>query len=221
MKNKPTFDRVTYSFCCFSDIQYFPEAHKDNKVSSQPCQFVCLFLTLHFMKNTCPSLTFYIPCKCKVQSNKRTDSTTPASEQVVCLSSPWSKYNRFDYRDSTGTTVKALYFTRIIFCVFLHECISLEFNFVDFAFVTLLQYTAKMFLWYLISRKPFIGNIHETNPMQNLRLLQYALVISGGNFRSTGHLERTQWPIQMTTQCLHVNCKLPKMKPFIYGRCVW
>ena len=48
----------------------------------------------------------------------------------------------------------------------------LEYNFVDFAFVTLLQCTAKMFAWYLILRKQFIHEIHEINPTQNLRLLQ-------------------------------------------------
>ena len=58
---------------------------------------------------------------------------------------------------------------------FPHECISLEFNFTDFAFVTLFQYTAKMFVWYLISRKRFICEIREINPKQNLRLLQYVI----------------------------------------------
>ena len=50
--------------------------------------------------------------------------------------------------------------------------ISLEFNFADFVFVTLLQYTAKMFTWYLISQKQFIREIRKLNPTQNLRLLQ-------------------------------------------------
>ena len=48
--------------------------------------------------------------------------------------------------------------------------IPLELIFGDFAFVTLLQCTAKMFAWYLISWKQFIRAI---NPTQNLRLLQY------------------------------------------------
>ena len=51
--------------------------------------------------------------------------------------------------------------------------ISLEFNFADFAFVTLLKCIAKMFAWYLISRKQFI---REINPTQNLRLLQYVFL---------------------------------------------
>ena len=51
--------------------------------------------------------------------------------------------------------------------------ISLEFNFGDFSFVTLLQYTIKMFAWYLISWKQFILEIHKINPTQNLRLLRY------------------------------------------------
>ena len=51
--------------------------------------------------------------------------------------------------------------------------ISLEFDFTDFAFVTLLQCTAKMFTWYLISRKQFIREIREINPTENLRLSQY------------------------------------------------
>ena len=41
----------------------------------------------------------------------------------------------------------------------------LEFNFVDFAFVTFLQCTAKMFVWYLISQKQFI-ELHTRN-LQN------------------------------------------------------
>ena len=53
------------------------------------------------------------------------------------------------------------------------KAISLEFNFVDFAFVTLLQCTAKMFTWYLISRKQFKREIREINPTQTLRPLQY------------------------------------------------
>ena len=51
--------------------------------------------------------------------------------------------------------------------------ISLEFNFVDFVFVILLQCAAKMFPWYLISRKQFMRKICEINLTQNLRLLQY------------------------------------------------
>ena len=51
--------------------------------------------------------------------------------------------------------------------------ILLEFNFTDFAFVTWIQCTAKMFAWYLISRKQFIRETREINPKQNLRLLQY------------------------------------------------
>ena len=31
-----------------------------------------------------------------------------------------------------------------------------------------------MFGWYLISRKQFMREIHEINPTQNLRLLQYS-----------------------------------------------
>ena len=50
---------------------------------------------------------------------------------------------------------------------------SLEFNFVNFEFVTLLQCMTKMCEWYSISRKQFIHEIHKTNPMRNLRLLQY------------------------------------------------
>ena len=48
----------------------------------------------------------------------------------------------------------------------------LEFNFADFAFVTLLQSSAKMFVWYLILRKQFIRKIRKINPTQNLRLLK-------------------------------------------------
>ena len=54
--------------------------------------------------------------------------------------------------------------------------ISLEFNSTDFAFVTLLQCTAKMFAWYLISPKQFIREICKINPKQNVRLLQYVTV---------------------------------------------
>ena len=52
----------------------------------------------------------------------------------------------------------------------------LEFNFVDFEFVTLLQCTTKTFAWYLISQKQFICEIHKINPTQNLRLLQYFFI---------------------------------------------
>ena len=62
-------------------------------------------------------------------------------------------------------TVKALYFA-----VFPMNMISLEFNFEDFAFVTLLKCTAKMFVCYLISRKQVMREICEINPTQNLRL---------------------------------------------------
>ena len=52
--------------------------------------------------------------------------------------------------------------------------ISLEINFSEFVFVTLLQCTAKlMFVWYIISRQQFLREIHEVTPTQNLRLLQY------------------------------------------------
>ena len=61
--------------------------------------------------------------------------------------------------------VQALYFA-----VFPMNVILLAFNFADFAFITLLQGTAKMLPWHLISRKQFIRKI---NPTQNLRLLQY------------------------------------------------
>ena len=67
-------------------------------------------------------------------------------------------------------TVKALYFV-----VFSMNVTSWEFNFADFVFIILLQCTAKMFVWYLISRKQFIQEIREINPMKNLRLLQYYL----------------------------------------------
>ena len=56
-----------------------------------------------------------------------------------------------------------------IFVVFPMKVTSLEFDFTDFAFVTLLQCTAKMFLCYLISRKQLV---REINPTQNLRLLR-------------------------------------------------
>ena len=53
--------------------------------------------------------------------------------------------------------VKALCFT-----VFPMNIISLEFNFTDFfPFVTLLQCTAKMFGWYLISLKQFTREIRK------------------------------------------------------------
>ena len=54
--------------------------------------------------------------------------------------------------------------------------ISLEFNFADLAFVTLLQCTGKMFAWYLISRKQSRHEIGEINPTQNLKLLQYKVL---------------------------------------------
>ena len=47
--------------------------------------------------------------------------------------------------------------------------ISLEFNFADFVFVTLLQCTAKMFAWYFISQKQFIREICKINPTQNFK----------------------------------------------------
>ena len=50
----------------------------------------------------------------------------------------------------------------------------LEFNFQDFEFVTLLQYTAKTFPWYLILRKQFVHEIRKITPMRNLRLLQHS-----------------------------------------------
>ena len=49
----------------------------------------------------------------------------------------------------------------------------LEFNIVDFEFVTLLQYKAKTFMWYLILRKQIIHEIRKINLTPNLRLLQY------------------------------------------------
>ena len=64
-------------------------------------------------------------------------------------------------------TVKALHFA-----VFPMNVISLGFNFVDFAFATVIQCTAKMFTWCLILRKQFIREIRKINPLQNLRLLQ-------------------------------------------------
>ena len=47
----------------------------------------------------------------------------------------------------TKYTVKALYFAGIIFCGFPMNISSLEFHFADFKFVTLLQYTAKTFVF--------------------------------------------------------------------------
>ena len=41
--------------------------------------------------------------------------------------------------------------------------ITMEFNFIDFAFVTLLQCIAKMFMWYLILQKKFVREIREIN----------------------------------------------------------
>ena len=51
----------------------------------------------------------------------------------------------------------------------------LEFSFTDFEFVTLLQYMAKTFAWYLSSWKQFVREIRKINPTLNLRLLQYFL----------------------------------------------
>ena len=67
-------------------------------------------------------------------------------------------------------TVKALHLV-----VFPMNVTSWEFNFADFVFIILLQCTAKVFVWYLISLKQFIQEIREINPMKNLRLLQYYL----------------------------------------------
>ena len=69
--------------------------------------------------------------------------------------------------------VKFINFLGIIFCGFPHERYFVGFNFMDFAFVPLLQCTAKMFAWYIISGKEFIREIREINPTQNLRLLQH------------------------------------------------
>ena len=41
--------------------------------------------------------------------------------------------------------------------------------------VTMFQFTGKMLVLYLILREQFIPEIHEINPMQNLRLLQYTV----------------------------------------------
>ena len=49
----------------------------------------------------------------------------------------------------------------------------MEFNFDGFAFVALLQCTAKMFAWYLVLQRQFICKIREIDPTQNLMLLQY------------------------------------------------
>ena len=68
------------------------------------------------------------------------------------------------------STVKALYFA-----FFPMNVTSLEFNFVDFEFVTLLQCRAQAFTWYLILWKQFIRKI---NPTRNLRLLQYHKVMN-------------------------------------------
>ena len=59
----------------------------------------------------------------------------------------------------SGNTVKALYFA-----VFLMNVSSLEFNFADFEIITLLQYTAKTFAWYLTSWKQFVREIRKINP---------------------------------------------------------
>ena len=68
-------------------------------------------------------------------------------------------------------TENALYFVDFIyFAVFPMNVILLEFNFAD---SELLQCSAKTFACYLISRKQFIHEICEINPMRNLRLLQY------------------------------------------------
>ena len=52
---------------------------------------------------------------------------------------------------------------------------SLEFNFVDFEFVTLLQYMAKTLAWYLIFQKQLVREIRKINTTQNLRVLQYVV----------------------------------------------
>ena len=70
------------------------------------------------------------------------------------------------------STVKP-YISRVLyFAVFPMTVSSLEFNFADFEFVTLLQYTAKMLTWYLILWKQFAREIRKINPTWNLRLLQ-------------------------------------------------
>ena len=65
-----------------------------------------------------------------------------------------------------SSTVKALYFLVLYLRIF-----PLEFNFTDFEFVTLLEYKAKMFTWYLISRKQFVRKIRKVSPTRNLRFL--------------------------------------------------
>ena len=94
----------------------------------------------------------------------------------------------------------------IYFAVFPMNVIFLEFNFTDFAFVTLLQCTAKMFVWYLTSRKQFICEIREINPTQNLRLLQYVHQICYSSWTSGGGCRMVVVMAALRGLCTNWNC---------------
>ena len=57
----------------------------------------------------------------------------------------------------------------LYFAVFPMNTTLLKFNFQDLGFVTLLQYMAKMFVWYLSLRKQFVREIRKINPTRNLK----------------------------------------------------
>ena len=98
-----------------------------------------------------------------LESQYNSISTLPSTHKYM-----WLHQDLMDTFSGMVEYCKSLIFRG--YYIFPMNFISLEFNFADFAFGTLLQCTAKIFVWYSISQKQFIHKICKINPTQNLRL---------------------------------------------------